>query len=268
MRSGQRANRIFAGKKPDSKSMKAFRLIKSGAMNAVSNMALDEKIFKRYLGDGIGVLRLYRWQSPAFTYGFSQQPESQIDRLACAMSGVEIAKRMTGGGILFHDDEITYSFVCSKSDLGEPPEVFVDYRNICRFLIRFYESLGLKANFALESEGFKDRFFPHELCSAAHEKYDIVIAGKKIGGNAQKRNRQTIFQHGSIPCRINWDFVRKHLKSSPEDLSVGVTSLAQELKAVPGKDILEQKLIRAFSAVFDVKFTEEDSLQYETSLVK
>jgi hypothetical protein len=36
--------------------MKLFRLIRSGAMNASSNMALDEKIFKRYLEDGVGVL--------------------------------------------------------------------------------------------------------------------------------------------------------------------------------------------------------------------
>lgn len=220
-------------------------------------MALDEKIFKRYLEDGIGVLRLYRWQVPSFTYGFSQEPQSQIDLAACATDGVEVAKRITGGGILFHDDEITYSFVCSKFDVGEPQGVFVDYRNICGFLMRFYESLGLVPAFALEAAGFKDRCAPHELCSAAHEKYDIVIGAKKIGGNAQKRNRQVIFQHGSVPCRINWKFVRKYLKSLPDDLSVCVTTLADELKVVPEKDILEQKLIDAFAYTFNVNFSKQ-----------
>ncbi|MFH0918482.1 MAG: lipoate--protein ligase family protein [Candidatus Omnitrophota bacterium] len=248
--------------------MKSFRLIRSGALSAASNMALDEKIYKRYLGDGVGTLRLYRWREPAFTYGFSQEPKNQIDLAACAIDGVGVAKRITGGGILFHADEITYSFVCNKSDVGEPQRVFVDYRNICKFLIRFYESLGLVAAFALEAIGFKDRFIPHELCSAAHEKYDLVIAGKKIGGNAQKRNRQVIFQHGSIPCRINWNFVRKYLKALPDDLSAYVTTLADELKLVPEKDILEQKLINAFSSVFDVEFSEEDQVSYETSLVE
>jgi lipoate-protein ligase A len=233
--------------------MKFFRLIQSGALSAASNMALDEEIFKGYSGDGIGVLRLYRWQKPAFTYGFSQNPESQIDLSACLADGVGVARRITGGGVLFHNDEITYSFVCNKADVGESQKVLVDYRNICQFLMRFYESLGLHPVFALEAAGFKDWRASHELCSAAHEKYDIVIGARKIGGNAQKRNRQVIFQHGSIPCRINWDLVRKYLKFCPRDLSAGVTTLAEELRIVPEKDTLEQNLIAAFSHTFNVE---------------
>ena len=248
--------------------MKLFRFIRSGALSAASNMALDEKIFKRYLEDGIGVLRLYQWRKPSFTYGFSQDPKSQLDLPACAIEGVEVAKRITGGGILFHDDEITYSFVCSKADLGEAQGVFVDYRNICKFLLRFYESLGLNPKFALEAENFNQRCVPHELCSAAHEKYDIVINGKKIGGNAQKRNRQAIFQHGSIPRRANWDFVRKYTNSLPDDISEYVTTLNDQLSLVPENGILEQKLIEAFGLAFDIKFTEENQNIYETSMVK
>jgi lipoate-protein ligase A len=247
--------------------MKTFRLIRSGALDAVSNMALDEKIFKAYLEDGVGVLRLYRWQRPSFTYGFSQKPEDQINLEACATDGVGLAKRITGGGVLFHDDEITYSFVCRKSDIQEAQGVFVDYRNICRFLIRFYESLGLSAGFALTSLDFKERSVPHEICSAAYEKYDLVIGAKKIGGNAQKRNRQAIFQHGVIPCSMNWDFARKYLKHFPDALPGYVTTLGDELGGVANKDILEQKLIDAFSITFEVEFSEAEKFSYETSLV-
>jgi len=232
--------------------MKHFRLIRSGALDADANMALDEEIFKRYLDDGVGVLRLYRWKSPAFTYGFSQAPGKQIDLAACLNDGIGVAKRITGGGVLFHDDEITYSFVCSKSDLGEPQGVLVDYRNICGFLLRFYKSLGLTAGFALEETGFKKRSAPHELCSAAHEKYDLVIGGKKIGGNAQKRNKQAVFQHGSIPCKINWDFERKYVNSLPKDISTYVTTLNEELKVSLDKDTLEEKLINAFAETFNL----------------
>jgi len=248
--------------------MKLFRLIRSGALDGASNMALDERIFKRYLEDGVAVLRLYRWQLPAFTYGFSQDPKKLIDLEACATDAVAVVKRITGGGILFHDDEITYSFVCSKPDINEAPGVFVDYRNICSFLVRFYESLGLKPAFALSQPGFKKKSAAHELCSAAHEKYDIAVGGRKIGGNAQKRNRQAIFQHGSIPCRINWDFAAKYLKIFPNHLADCVTTLSDELSSVPEKDVLEQKLIDAFSSIFDVKFTEEDRVLDEASMVE
>ncbi|MFA6358245.1 MAG: lipoate--protein ligase family protein [Candidatus Omnitrophota bacterium] len=236
--------------------MKLFKLIRSEASSADYNMKLDEEIFKQYLDDGIGVLRIYRWKGPSLTYGFSQDPEKEIDLVRCAADGVVVAPRMTGGGILFHDDEITYSFVCSKSDVAEPEGVLVSYRNICSFLVQFYKSLGLNPAFALQDANFKDRSTPHELCSASYEKYDIVIGGKKIGGNAQKRKRQVIFQHGSIPCSINWNFVRRYLKSLPVDISAQVTTLSDELKVVPEKNILEEKLIEAFINSFNVQFYE------------
>jgi len=246
--------------------MKHFRLIISQPSSAYYNMELDRKIFQRYLEDGVGVLRLYRWKEPSFTYGFSQNPQDEIDLLKCQADGVQIARRMTGGGILFHHDELTYSFVCSKFDLGEPEGIFVVYRDICQFLIRFYESLGFKPGFALEAENFKNKCAPNQLCSAAYEKYDIIIKGKKIGGNAQKRKRQVVFQHGVIPCNVNWDFVRRYLKFLPEDISTYVTTLSDELKVVPRKDILEQKLIEAFKTTFEVDFIKEDQRLYETCL--
>lgn len=236
------------------------------ASSAVYNMELDEKIFNRYLEDGIGVLRVYRWEKPSFTYGFSQNPENEINLDKCASDGIQIAKRMTGGGIIFHNDEITYSFVCSKEDAGEPQGIFVSYRNICKFLTRFYESLGITAEFALEAQHFQERSAPHQLCSASYEKYDIVIGGRKIGGNAQKRKRRVIFQHGCIPLKVNWDFVRSYLNRLPDNISTYVTTLSDELEAVPERGILEQKLIDAFSNAFSVRFNEERESIYETCL--
>ncbi|MDP2912724.1 MAG: lipoate--protein ligase family protein, partial [Candidatus Omnitrophota bacterium] len=185
-------------------AMKTFRLIRSHPGSAAYNMALDEKIFHRYMIEGIPVFRVYGWSAPSFTYGVSQSPESKIDMAKCGADNIQIAKRMTGGGVLFHDDEITYSIVCGKGDIGEPDNVLVSYRKICAFLISFYKSLGLEASFALEAEDFKNRCAPHELCSASREKYDIIINSKKIGGNAQKRKSRAVFQHGSIPISIDW----------------------------------------------------------------
>lgn len=231
-------------------------------------MALDEQIFNRYLEDGIGVFRIYSWEKPSFTYGFSQDLQNEINLEQCGVDGIQVAKRITGGGILFHDHEITYSFVCSKDDVGEPQSVFVSYRNICKFLMSFYASLGLAPEFALEAENFKSRSAPHQFCSAAHEKYDIVIAGRKIGGNAQKRRRQVIFQHGSIPISVNWDLVRRYLFSLPDNISAQVTTLSNELSAIPEKCVLEEKLIASFSSTFGVNFSEESESVYETCLAQ
>ncbi|MFA5143309.1 MAG: lipoate--protein ligase family protein [Candidatus Omnitrophota bacterium] len=248
--------------------MKTFRLIRSRPSGASCNMALDERIFSRYLDEGIPVFRVYGWKRPALTYGISQKPDDSLDGPRLARDGIEVVKRITGGGILFHDNEITYSFVCSKADVGEPAGTLVSYREICAFLIRFYDLIGLKASFALESGDFRNRCAPHELCSAAHEKYDIVINGKKIGGNAQKRKRQVVFQHGSIPIGIDWNLARRYIRTLPEDVSAGVTTLREELGSVPEKRVLEEKLIDAFSAEFGVRFTEETGALYETGVAR
>ncbi len=225
-------------------------------------MAVDEKIFFRYLKDGIPVFRIYSWQTPSFTYGFAQKPEREMNMNECTKDGVNFAKRMTGGGILFHHNEITYSLVCSKEDIGEEKEVFVSYRKICAFLIAFYQSLGLKPTFACEVDNFIDNLAAHPLCSASHEKYDIVINGKKIGGNAQKRNRQAVFQHGSIPIGLDWELMRRYVRFLPEGISSTVTSLTQELQNLPNREILEQKLIEAVRHTFNANLTEEKEPLY------
>jgi lipoate-protein ligase A len=244
--------------------MKTFRLIRSSPAGAAYNMALDEKIFHRYIEDGKPAFRVYGWQVPSFTYGVSQKPQAEINLAQCVHDGIQIAQRMTGGGVLFHHNEITYSLVCAKEDIGEDKDVFVSYQQICAFLISFYESLGLKASFALEAEGFKDKSRAHPLCSASREKYDIVINAKKIGGNAQKRKREAIFQHGSIPLSIDWELMRRYVRFLPEEAILGSTTLTEEIGNIPDKKILEEKLIDVVARVFNVNFIEEEEPLYET----
>ncbi len=237
-------------------------------MSGADNMALDAAILSRYLEEDIPVLRLYSWLKPSFTYGVSQDSADEIDLVRCREDKIDVAGRMTGGGVLCHNDDVTYSFVCSKEDIGEPKAHLVSYREISAFLIRFYSSLGLKASFALEAADFKNKSHPHELCAGSCEKYDIVLNGKKIGGNAQKRKRQAVFQHGSIPCRIDWDFQERYLETPVSAIKSGVTSLSEELKILPDKNFLEIKLIEAFGDTFGIKFTDESDSIYEARVVK
>jgi lipoyl(octanoyl) transferase len=237
--------------------MKQFRLLHSGKAGASFNMAMDETILASRIEGGIPTLRLYRWEKPSFSVGISSDPESALDLKKCAADGVSVVRRMTGGGVLFHDDEITYSFACAKEEIGEARDVLVSYRDICGFLKLFYELLGLKASFACQEKGFNHRSLPHYMCSASHEKYDLVIGSKKIGGNAQKRARHFVFQHGSIPLSLDWKKMNSYFIEGAPDLGAEVTSLGRELSSVPGKDHLETVLIRAFSEYFDVRLAEE-----------
>jgi lipoyl(octanoyl) transferase len=115
--------------------------------------------------------------------------------------------------------------------------------------------------------GFKLKASPSRLCAASYEKFDITINGKKIGGNAQKRRRDVIFQHGSIPIDMDFNLMRKYLRYFSESVASGVTFLAKELKGNLDKDAIEEKLIESFKKTFNVEFIKDESLN-ETVLVR
>ena len=75
------------------KIMKTFRLIRSKPNSATYNMALDEKIFLRFIEDGIPVLRIYSWEAPSITIGISQEAEGEIDLKQCQADGASSARR-------------------------------------------------------------------------------------------------------------------------------------------------------------------------------
>lgn len=230
-------------------------------------MALDEVLFLSYLKTGIPFLRIYYWNKPSFSIGVSQNANEALDISQCQKDNVDVVRRMTGGGVLFHDQEITYSFGCSKNLAGEAQSVLISYKNVCRFLIEFYKNLGVNAQFALDMSNFDAYKNPSLICAASFEKYDIVVSGRKIGGNAQKRSKEFIFQHGIIPFFVDLEFMRKYLKKFDYyKVKESITYLYREINNKFDLKDLESKLINNFADGFGIKFeksnlTDEEILE-------
>jgi len=178
-----------------------WRIIDTGPADAFTNMAFDEAILRGYsLHSSPPTFRIYGWNPPAFSFGYSQDVRRELGIEAHIRSTTPFVRRITGGGIIKHGNELTYSLVCAKADLGIPERVVSSYKIISSFLITFYKKLGLDAAFAGDVAGPEEKLGrPSTFCFDSKEKYDIVVGGTKIGGSAQKRSRSTIFQHGSIP---------------------------------------------------------------------
>ncbi len=228
-----------------------WRVIKSGPYDAKTNMAIDGRILSEYLADGIPRFRIYSWSAPSITFGVSQKPEEVLDLERCGAEKIQYVKRMTGGGVIFHDDELTYSLACSKDDIGPSDgTVAGSFKAICAFLIEFYERLGLAPGFAVDrAPGEKIGAFS-DFCFASKEKYDIVIAGKKMGGNAQKRTRQAIFQHGSIPVSFDRRRAASLVKDKDGAAGCGAASLEELLGRRPEREELTELLGGAFAKTF------------------
>jgi lipoate-protein ligase A len=238
-------------------------MIDSGPGDASTNMAVDEAILRGYSGGGSPpTFRIYSWQPSAISFGYSQDASRCLDLYACRRSGRDVVRRITGGGIIDHQEEITYSLVASAEDLGVTGRVVRSYKTISSFLIEFYRRLGLDAAYACDaSDATGERFGQASaLCYASKEKYDIVIGTKKIGGSAQKRTRGVIFQHGSIPLRRPAVPTERFLNSGDTLLNSELSNVSpeqpaylEELTGAPADgDELGRLLVDSFCATFGV----------------
>lgn len=183
--------------------LKEIRFIPFSSYPPYENMAIDEYLINYYILTKIPVLRLYSWDPAGISIGKNQDINT-INLEACLKDNVPVVRRMTGGGAIFHDKELTYSLVCSENDISdEKVSVKESFELLNSFILKMYEKLGLKAQFAkyINKTGNPSARAPH--CFSDNEEYDIIINNKKIGGNAQYRRKKIIFQHGSIPLEKN-----------------------------------------------------------------
>ena len=178
--------------------VKTWRLIETGIGSAGWNMALDETLLEGFREGDLPILRLYGWE-PSLSLGRFSYVHKSVDIKRAEQQGLLFVRRMTGGGILVHGADLSYTLILPRKSLKEKG-VKESYRHLCSFLIRLYEKLGLNANFAhdLQLEGERS-----DICLAGNEAYDIMIEGEKMGGNAQRYTRHALFQHGSIPMRLD-----------------------------------------------------------------
>lgn len=219
----------------------SFRVIQSDKNNAKENMSIDDALLSSFeLGDN-AIFRLYTW-TKSFTIGVSQD----FSNYTICEEYDDYAKRITGGGVLFHGHDLSYSLVIPSSYL-QGLNIKESYESICTFILNFYKDLGLDAKYAKDDENVQ--LSKSEYCQVGFEAYDILVNGKKIGGNAQRRTKKAIFQHGSIPIKSLDD-------SKNIDQKIGYT--LENLNINLDFDEAKKRLIKSFEKTFNVE------LEYST----
>lgn len=188
-----------------------WTFIDTGYNSGCYNMDIDEKLLRNYTPKSLPVFRFYSWYPPVISLGRFQNHREVLDIDECRRDSIDIVRRPTGGGAIFHNKDLSYSIICDADIVGERMSVKDSYKKLCYFLILSYRELGFSTCFADEDGVFIEDHKKADFCFAGMEKFDILINGRKIGGNAQKRCRKIIFQHGSIPFNIDND-IEKYFK--------------------------------------------------------
>lgn len=244
--------------------MTPWRLLKLDTNDASANMAIDEAIMRaRIRGLVPNTLRFYRWNPSAVSIGRFQKISNEVHVENCKEHGVNIVRRITGGGAVYHDskDEITYSVIVEKEDLGTR-DVVVAYTTISNGLIEAAKTLGVDANFNPGD--------PKNCPSVAVEK-------RKISGSAQFNKSGVLLQHGTFLLDVDLTKMFTFLKvpwakTTNEVICVAkerITSVKHELASDVSLEEAHRSLITGFQKALAVDFSDERSLTtYEQELTQ
>jgi lipoate-protein ligase A len=256
-----------------SRPLTSWRLIDTGPLDGPANMAIDEALLACFApseggtATGCPALRLYGWEPPTLSLGRFQQAAEVLDLERCHQAGVPVVRRITGGGVIYHAAELTYSLVCAPHHLPPAASIKESFRLLTAFLLRFYRRLGLTADYAVDHLPAGTQLGARTpFCFAGKETYDILLNGRKIGGNAQRRLRNAIFQHGSIPLLNMSGTGVKFLREPPPDLAENSTSLGEQEVAWPA-DRLKQLLARSFQEALGANLVPSSLTPTEESTV-
>jgi len=233
------------------------------------NMAIDEAILRGYIaGAAPPTLRIYGWKPEGISLGYFQDAHQVLDIARCAERNIPFVRRTTGGEAIFHGDDVSYSIVCSRRDLAFPRPVKEGFKRLCSFLINAYRKLGLEASFFCENKGGFTKKRNSGFCLAANQAFDIAIEGKKIGGNAQKRIKDIIFQHGSIPLRLDIKRITSLLREELNGMENKIVSLEKALERNIDFNKFASMLASSFKEVFGVRLVEENLTPFELESAK
>jgi lipoate-protein ligase A len=221
-----------------------WRFIDTGSGEAYWNMAVDEALLHGCVQGDRPILRLYGWEN-ALSLGRFSNPSHTLHLDTMHAENIPYVRRMSGGGVLVHGGDLSYALIMPRSSVDNRG-VKENYHYLCRFLIRLYDKLGLEACFASEMNLQTKQ---SEHCLASNEAYDIMINGQKMGGNAQRYTRNAVFQHGTIPIRI--DGSKFHRFFVGESGIEGAATL-ENLGVLAGYEELKNVLIEAFCETFGV----------------
>ena len=229
------------------KKKNQWRLLDTGVRTAVSNMALDQVLLTCRSKDfSPNTFRFLMFSPPAALLGYHQRLNQEIRFDFCQKSGIDVNRRITGGGSLYFDvTQIGWEIICSKSffgmDAGNP---------------KLYKQLCLPMVIALRKLGIPAEYRPRN---------DIEVNGRKISGTGGTDLGDAFLFQGTLLVDFDVDTMFRALRVPIEKLKFKelesakerVTCIKWEIDTLPSTDHLKNIIVDSFSDEFDLEFNRE-----------
>jgi len=170
--------------------METWDFWQDGDGSPAVNMATDEALLLTASGRGRPLLRFYGWDRPSVSIGYVQS-------LASAPGGFAVVRRPTGGGIVYHDFDFTYTVVFPAGHWLTGLDRIRSYAVLNESVQRGLAVLDMQSQLSsLEISPSVDR--ATMVCFTHPTRYDILLNGHKIAGSAQRRTQDGLLHQGSL----------------------------------------------------------------------
>ena len=203
------------------------------------NMAIDEVLLSKAR---CAILRFYRWNTASLSFGYFVR----FADASAAAGNRAIVRRWTGGGIVPHGEDLTYSIIVPASDpiCSTPSNSIYEsvHQALCQALIAIGDGAGPLPVAALyerrtnDESAVTDRRYNHCFANPVHA--DVMLNGRKIAGAAQRKTRSGLLHQGSIQ-RENLTREFRHIFSKllaklliEDEISGEAITAAEELAAI------------------------------------
>jgi lipoate---protein ligase len=166
-------------------------------------MQIDRWLLQEYLAHRQPpTLRFYQWSPVAISLGYHQRRyPAAWQSLSYQGEPIDLVRRPTGGRAVLHQGELTYSIVTA----GISGSKLIAYQQLCEFLIRGWQSLGVELTYGAKGKEYRDQ----ADCFATATGADLVLSdGYKFIGSAQLIRDGALLQHGSMRLQPNLDLFK------------------------------------------------------------
>ncbi len=242
------------------RNLHTWRLISLETYNGFMNMAIDEAILTSRIENLVpNTIRFYQWKPSAVSIGKNQNPQEQVYLDAVRENGIDLVRRTSGGGTVYHDQkgEITYSITAQIHDLGQ--DVTAVYICVYAAVNDALRLLGIPADYNLGNQ---------KNCP------NLTVAGKKISGSAQTLRHGVIQQHGTLLLSVDLSLMFRLLRVPfTDDCSLAakiaqrkITSIQNELRHSVSAKTVENALTQSFKAILKADLENGALTQYEQAL--
>jgi lipoate-protein ligase A len=169
-----------------------WRWLESAAADGATQMAVDAALLARAQTSGEAVLRVFSWTRPTLSFGRHETVRGRFDAATLDARGHDAVRRPTGGRVLLHDGEVTYS-VTMPTPEGE--SVRDAFNRINHLLAAALARLGVRAEAAPGGRPLRPG---GDACFAEPSAGELTVGGRKLVASAQRRDGNALLQHGSI----------------------------------------------------------------------